>query len=111
MSTSNMTSSSFAGFIDSRARQPVALRFLTLVLTACLGIFIVILLFMAVWGVLYRLPHSAPGLVDLRSGKGNPRYVLLCCGLANNAHGFPGHCYVAWSSSQLSDLNNLKAKE
>ncbi|MBX9693290.1 MAG: hypothetical protein K2Z81_12955, partial [Cyanobacteria bacterium] len=33
-----------------------------------------------------------------------------CCGLANNAHGFPGHCYVAWSSSQLSDLDHIEAK-
>lgn len=53
------------------------------------------------WGCVYRLPRSKPIMVDLRSDKtrDNPstdRCLMICAGLANNPHGFPGHCFIIW---------------
>lgn len=60
--------------------------------------------FFAYWGVVYRLPRSKPVLVDLRSDKtrdnpANDRSFMICAGLANNPHGYPGHCYIIWDRS------------
>lgn len=52
------------------------------------------------WAVVYRLPHSPPAFVDIRSSiHERPYYVAICAGLASNIHGFPGHGYVVWSES------------
>ncbi len=57
--------------------------------------------FAVIWACVYRLPHSQPILVDLRSDKtsdssGKDRCFMICAGLANNPHGYPGHCYIVW---------------
>lgn len=71
---------------------------------------ILLFLYMVVWAALYRLPHTAPGIVDMRSETGSSHYVILCCGLASNPHGFPGHCYVAWAQSLPEKLDNLETR-
>lgn len=53
------------------------------------------------WGCLYRMPRSKPLMVDMRRDKihddpANDRCFMICAGLANNPHGFPGHCYIIW---------------
>ncbi len=53
------------------------------------------------WGCIYRLPHGKPIAVDLRLEKTrnndvNDRCFMICAGLANNPHGYPGHCYIVW---------------
>ncbi len=62
-----------------------------------------------IWACIYRLPHSPPILVDLRSDKtggnsGNDRCLMICAGLANNPHGYPGHCYIVWDRSKPERL-------
>jgi len=59
-----------------------------------------LLLYLLVWGFAFRIPHSAPSFIDLRTSKSEqPYYVAICAGLASNTHGFPGHNYVIWSDS------------
>jgi hypothetical protein len=53
------------------------------------------------WAYVYRLPRSKPIVVDLRSDKKHENSVhdrcfMICAGLANNPHGYPGHCYIVW---------------
>ncbi len=57
--------------------------------------------FAVYWAYVYRLPRSKPIVVDLRSDKThensvNDRCFMICAGLANNPHGYPGHCYIVW---------------
>ncbi len=57
--------------------------------------------FATYWAGVYRLPRSQPVVVDLRRDKtaensAGDRCFLICAGLANNPHGFPGHCYIVW---------------
>lgn len=66
-----------------------------------LAVLLVFLLASLWWGCVYRLPRSKPIMVDLRSDKtrDNPstdRCLMICAGLANNPHGFPGHCFIIW---------------
>lgn len=63
------------------------------------------------WGFVYRLPRSKPVLVDLRVDKtrenpGNDRCFMICAGLANNPHGYPGHCYIIWDRCQPQGLQS-----
>lgn len=65
--------------------------------------------FAIIWACIYRLPRSQPILVDLRSDKtggnsGNDRCFMICAGLANNPHGYPGHCYIVWDRSKPERL-------
>lgn len=62
-----------------------------------------------IWAFVYRLPHGPPVLVDLRSDKTNDycvndRCFMICAGLANNPHGYPGHCYIVWDRCQPEKL-------
>ena len=47
-------------------------------------------------------------MVDLRSdktgGRASDRCFLICAGLANNPHGYPGHCYIIWDRCQPEKL-------
>ncbi len=90
-----------ASSIVKRLVQPV---FVTLPLGA-LGLLI---LYMVAWAALYRLPHSAPGIVDLHGDSISTHYVVLCSGLASNSHGYPGHCYIAWSDSIPIKLDKVQ---
>lgn len=54
-----------------------------------------IFLYPIFWAIAYRVPASPARTVDLRSSKdAAARYVMICASLADNPHGFPGHCYV-----------------
>lgn len=67
-----------------------------------------LIIYMVVWYIQYRLPATPPQLVDLRtSSRDKPYYVCLCAALADNPHGFPGHSYVAFSSSLPFDLTEV----
>ncbi len=68
-----------------------------------------LLAFALYWGCAYRLPRTAPILVDLRQDKTgkdsvNDRSFMLCAALANNPHGYPGHCYIIWDRRALERL-------
>lgn len=71
---------------------------------ACILCLVVVFTFLSAslwWGCVYRLPRSKPILLDLRSDKtrddpASDRCFMICAGLANNPHGFPGHCYIIW---------------
>lgn len=61
------------------------------------------------WGFVYRLPRSEPVLLDLRVDKShenpcNDRCFMICAGLANNPHGYPGHCYIIWDRCEPQRL-------
>ncbi|MCC7528944.1 MAG: hypothetical protein IT342_10505 [Candidatus Melainabacteria bacterium] len=78
---------------------------------AILGLLVTLALaaFAVIWACIYRLPRSQPILVDLRSGAtggnaGNDRCLMICAGLANNPHGYPGHCYIVWDRSKPERL-------
>ncbi|HNB20934.1 MAG TPA: hypothetical protein PKZ32_00855 [Candidatus Melainabacteria bacterium] len=67
----------------------------------CLTVFLALSAYLIFWGLLYRLPRTQPALIDLRSDKSvenplNDRCFMICAGLANNPHGYPGHCYIIW---------------
>ena len=69
--------------------------------TAACAVFTLILglgILSAYWACAYRLPRGEPIAVDVRTRSGG-RTLLLCAGLANNPHGFPGHCYIVWDRS------------
>lgn len=75
----------------------------------CLAAALGLGLFAAIWACIYRLPRTAPISVDMRSDKsgnsGNKgRALLICAALANNPHGFPGHCYIVWDRSSIERL-------
>ena len=53
----------------------------------------------------YRVHTTTSGIVDLRPTTGDKScYVVFCASLADNAHGFPGHCYVVWSADPTPNL-------
>ncbi len=74
------------------------------------GSFTLLILYMLAWAALYRLPHGAPGIVDMCSDSSSSRYVILCCGLASNSHGYPGHCYIAWADSIPVKLDRVETR-
>lgn len=81
---------------------------ISLLILTLKGLLIVYLL---CWAVVYRLPHSPPALVDLRSSiHERPFYVAICAGLASNVHGFPGHGYVVWSESLPLNLSKCESR-
>jgi hypothetical protein len=65
-------------------------------------------IFFAFWAYAYRLPRTAPISIDVRTGSGG-RAFLLCAGLANNPHGYPGHCYIVWDRSAPERLHNAES--
>lgn len=71
------------------------------------------LIFAFYWACAYRLPRSQPVLVDLRreatAGAGDDCCFMICAGLANNPHGFPGHCYIVWDRRQPENLENAQS--
>lgn len=81
--------------------KELAVRFAKYVAILSLVAILGLAAFAIVWAFVYRLPHSQPILVDLRSDKTHPnssndRCFMICAGLANNLHGYPGHCYIVW---------------
>lgn len=75
------------------------------ILMYCLLPWLVLLAYAAWWAAWYRLPAGAPATVDLRSGSDQrPYYVTFCASLADNPHGYPGHCYVVWSKQPPKDF-------
>ncbi|MBX3073782.1 hypothetical protein KF728_04210 [Candidatus Obscuribacterales bacterium] len=82
--------------VSKRLGMPPLARAFSVLLTLK-GLLIAYLL---CWAVVYRLPHSPPALVDIRSSiHERPYYVAICASLASNIHGFPGHGYVVWGES------------
>lgn len=52
------------------------------------------------WAVWYRMPGAPVKVIDMRADRSCPsRCISFCSSLADNPHGFPGHCYVAWSAT------------
>lgn len=59
----------------------------------------------AFWAVWYRIPAGPHKSIDLRAQKTEePRYISFCASLAENPHGYPGHCYVVWTEGPPKDL-------
>lgn len=55
------------------------------------------------WAIWYRVPATPASVVDLRSDKKDPGMrVSFCAALADNPHGFPGHCYVVFAGNGIS---------
>jgi hypothetical protein len=65
--------------------------------------------YMVFWGFWYRVPGDA-AVIDLRTaGARDFKCVTFCGSLASNAHGFPGHAYVAWSDAPPADFATVEA--
>jgi len=70
------------------------------------------------WAVTYRMPRTQPLCLDLRraspgSSHWKPaegRSFLICAALANNPHGFPGHCYVVWDRQSPVSLQYAESE-
>lgn len=61
---------------------------------------IAIFLYPIFWAIAYRIPADPAKSIDLRSSQdGAARYVMICASLADNPHGFPGHCYVVLNTN------------
>jgi hypothetical protein len=62
------------------------------------------------WAVIYRVPPSPRGFVDLRRDPSETAfYITFCASLATNPHGFPGHSYVVWSRTPSWEQQNAEA--
>lgn len=83
----------------------------------CLILCSVLFSYALFWAGWYRLPAEPAQFVDLRkhftatAADGPIRpfersgcYVIFCASLAENVHGFPGHCYVCWTTDPSVDL-------
>ncbi len=72
-----------------------------------------LLIFAVYWACVYRLPRSQPISVDLRrarnSGALDDCCFMICAGLANNPHGYPGHCYIIWDRCRPENLENAQS--
>lgn len=70
-----------------------------------------LLIYALVWGTLYRLPRMESTIIDTRDNAASkPYYVVFCGSLASNPHGFPGHCYIAWSETQCDDVACMECR-
>lgn len=78
--------------------RALALKIAKTAFCFCLVLFPGLSFFAAYWGCVSRLPRTEPILADVRTRPGG-RSFLLCAGLADNPHGFPGHCYIVWDRS------------
>lgn len=81
--------------------KTLAVRLAKYAAIVCLVVALGLSAFAIHWAYVYRLPRSKPILVDLRSSKTqensvDDRCFMICAGLANNPHGYPGHCYIVW---------------
>ena len=83
----------------------------------CLILCSVLFSYALFWAGWYRIPAGPVQFVDLRkhalttAADGPIRsldqcdhYVVFCASLADNVHGFPGHCYVCWTRDLSVDL-------
>jgi hypothetical protein len=81
----------------------------------CLILCSVLFSYALFWAGWYRIPAEPPQFVDLREHTNvatslirpvdRPgHYVVFCASLAENVHGFPGHCYVCWTRDPNIDL-------
>ncbi len=62
------------------------------------------------WACWYRVPAEPVKVIDLRTDKSSASHcVSFCSSLANNPHGFPGHCYVAWSDSPPKNFTEVES--
>jgi hypothetical protein len=92
----------------TKIELPTPVRRIALIILVLKGLLIGYLI---CWAVAYRLPHTKPALVDLRSSiNEHPYYVAICAGLASNLHGFPGHGYVVWSESLPINLSECESR-
>lgn len=52
-------------------------------------------IYLMAWAIWYRIPCEPPKTLDIRIDRQHSaRFVSLCSALANNPHGFPGHCFI-----------------
>lgn len=71
---------------------------------------VMLIVYLAAWGVIYRIPCTPAQIIDLRtSSSERPYYVNICAGLASNPHGFPGHAYLGWTEKSPSE--NIESLE
>jgi len=85
-------------------------KLLILLAQVSLAAFLVLLFYLAAWAIWYRVPSTPWRTVDLRCAKTQrPYYLLFCASLADNPHGFPGHCYVVWSTVTSPNLEQADA--
>jgi len=84
----------------------IAPRKLVKTVTSTLVVALAVLLsYAAFWAVWYRIPAGPHKTVDLRAEKADePRYISFCASLAENPHGYPGHCYVLWTTEPPKGL-------
>ena len=65
---------------------------------------IILILYLAAWGVIYRIPAAPDLIVDVRESRDiKPYYVSICAGLASNPHGFPGHAFIGWTDKSACE--------
>jgi hypothetical protein len=66
---------------------------------------LVVIAYSIAWAVWYRVPATPAEIVDLRVDRSQkPYYISFCAALAANPHGFPGHCYIAWTDKPALNL-------
>jgi hypothetical protein len=75
-----------------------------------IGVVLLVAGYLIWWGLWYRIPAAPPKVVDKRTdANAVPYCVSFCAALADNPHGFPGHCYVVWSVGVPNDLENSES--
>lgn len=97
----------------SKRRLP-ALPGLAIVWLVRISLFVlaVLLIYAIFWAVWYRRPPEPPKVVDLRGGEtGQYHQIDFLASLAENPHGFPGHCYVVWSDKPIVSVNCMNGME
>lgn len=111
-----LRSSGWSDRASVRACRQALPAFLTTLLKALASIILSLLLYLAYWGVIYRIPGAPAKIVDLRPkistdiGTNAPaRYITFCASLAGNAHGFPGHSYVVWNATPAASVLHCEA--
>ncbi len=63
---------------------------------------LILLTALLVWIATHRQAPSEKRVVDLRvTSRQQPHYLLFCCRLSDNPTGFPGHCFVIWTSTPV----------
>ena len=101
---------SFHAILNNERKRHRGLDFTITTLSGLTTVLIMLVAYLLLWGMVYRLPRTPPVVVDLRDDKTTqPHYVAFCAALAANEHGFPGHAYAVWSDSLPIDLNTAES--
>jgi len=76
-----------------------------------ISIFVLLLAsYLTFWALSYRQPTGSPLIIDRRASLSDkPYYISSCAALADNPVGFPGHCYVVWTSDLHEDFNSAQS--